>query len=251
MAVMTSTHHTRLIENHLEFLATHRGSITNVPGASLVTSTAPGFTCAVLRATLSEDELDAILRSFGTVRTVPGGEPNEPLLVARGFAPGSAYVYMELPEDQRAPAGLHPALRIEVARDAARMADFTRVQVEGFVDDPGQRPTWERILGDANLRNVGHDGQIFYVGYVDDEPVGVTLLVLTSGVAGIYAVATRPAFRRSGVSTRLLWHAVAEVRARSLAVTLQVVEGSYAERLYEKLGFRRAFVSRFFERSTP
>lgn len=245
---MTSTHHARLIENHLEFLATHRGEVTHVHGAALVVSKAPGFTCAVLREALPERELDAILGAFDTARIVPGGEANEPLLLARGYAPGAVLVYMELPEHERAPAVLHDSLRIEWVGDELGMADFTKAQVEGFVEDPEQQPVWYRILGDANLRNVGNAGQIFYIGYVGDEPAGVTLLVVTPGVAGIYAVATRPGFRRLGVSTTLLRHAVAEARSRSLAVALQVMEGSHAERLYEKLGFRRAFVSRSFTR---
>jgi GNAT superfamily N-acetyltransferase len=207
---MTSSHHTRLVDNHLEFLATHRGSITHVEGASLVTSSAPGFTCAVLRAALPMDRLDTILSTFDSVRIVPGGESNEPQLVERGYEPAAAYVYMELPAEQSPPATLHPSLRIEL------------------VEDEGQR---------------------FWVGHVGEEPAGVTLLVFTAGVAGIYAVATRPAFRRTGVSTALLWHAVNEARARSLCVALQVMEGSYAERLYDGLGFRRAFVSRFFART--
>jgi GNAT superfamily N-acetyltransferase len=243
-------YYAQLIENHLEFLATHRGTVTTASGANLVTSTAPGFTCAILREGLPEGELNAIVRSFETVRLVPGGESNEPSLLSHGYTPAGAYVYMDLPADRAAPTERHANLRIELASDQARMADFTRVQAEGFVEDLEERRTWERILGDANLRNVGNTAQFFYIGYVDNEPAGVTLLVLTPGTAGIYAVATRPAFRRSGVSATLLWRAVEEARAQSVVVTLQVIEGSYAARFYEKLGFRRVFVSPIFTRGT-
>jgi hypothetical protein len=47
----------------------------------------------------------------------------------------------------------------------------------------------------------------------------------------------------------LLAHVVREGRAQGAeTVTLQALTGSYAQSLYEKLGFETAFVSKIFEK---
>jgi GNAT superfamily N-acetyltransferase len=107
------------------------------------------------------------------------------------------------------------------------------------------------------VRNYRAPDQSLYLLRVDGDPASATLLLRTRAVFGVYAVATKPAYRGRGLASALLaqarWDAAEAARAaRSLGaprLTLQVVEGSSdAERLYLTLGFRAAFRSPHFRR---
>jgi ribosomal protein S18 acetylase RimI-like enzyme len=89
---------------------------------------------------------------------------------------------------------------------------------------------------------------MFYIAYLDHKPAGVCLFVLTDGVAGIYAVATLPEFRKKGVATTLMKRGIHDAREKGCqTITLQVSTGSYAESLYRKLGFDVRFIARILE----
>ncbi|OGQ26734.1 MAG: hypothetical protein A2138_23315 [Deltaproteobacteria bacterium RBG_16_71_12] len=127
---------------------------------------------------------------------------------------------------------------VTLAVDEAGLARFSDVQAGGFAA-PGADPAPLRaFLHAANAPNLGHPAQSFLVASVDGTAAAVTLVVRHQGSAGIYAVATLPAWRRRGLSTLLLARAVTDARrAGSDVVTLQVEGGSDAERLYARLGF--------------
>lgn len=79
-----------------------------------------------------------------------------------------------------------------------------------------------------------------YTACIDGEPVAVSSLVMTDGLAGIYAVATRPNARKRGLGTALTLHAMAEGRRRGAKMaTLQAT--SMGRPVYERLGFRTVF----------
>jgi GNAT superfamily N-acetyltransferase len=96
------------------------------------------------------------------------------------------------------------------------------------------------------VKNYSAPEQSLYVLRVDGDPASVTLVLRSGPVTGIYAVATKPAYRGRGLASALL--AQARRDAAGGRLTLQVVEGSDAERLYLKLGFRPAFRSPHFRR---
>lgn len=57
------------------------------------------------------------------------------------------------------------------------------------------------------------------------------------GVAGLYGVATRPAFRRRGIGTALCWTVLDEARRKGLrTAVLQASEDG--EGVYARLGFQ-------------
>jgi len=102
---------------------------------------------------------------------------------------------------------------------------------------------WKDIL----LSSLGEEasevaGQTF-LAEVDGLPGGVATLVRTGeGIAGIYSVATLPAYRRRGVATALSLRCIeASQGAGDEVLTLQVLRGSDAQRLYERLGFETAY----------
>ncbi len=81
-----------------------------------------------------------------------------------------------------------------------------------------------------------------YLARIDGEPAGTTLLYSRLGMGYVDLVGTLPRHRRKGVASSLVTRAVADSRALGNRWTaLEVVSGSPAERVYERLGFRPAY----------
>lgn len=83
---------------------------------------------------------------------------------------------------------------------------------------------WERFAG--------------YVGYRQGEPIATAAVVVSAGVAGIYNVATIPAFQRRGYGEVMMRHVLEAARCehgieRSI---LQSTQAGY--RLYERMGYQ-------------
>jgi ribosomal protein S18 acetylase RimI-like enzyme len=85
-------------------------------------------------------------------------------------------------------------------------------------------PVWRRFLA--------------YVGYCEEEPVTSAAVVLSSGVAGLYNVATLPAFQRQGYGEAIVRHALAEAQ-RNYGIERTILQSTPAGyRLYERMGYR-------------
>jgi GNAT superfamily N-acetyltransferase len=234
-----------LLENHLAFSAWHRGRVLRAPHAIRIESELPGFRC-LLPLT---PEAGARLSDYDTARLLPWTRIAESALAENGYAQSGGLVYMVLRELRRSISSAE--VGIERISDRPGMDAFTRVQAAGFLDgDRGEEfETWRKRLGERNHANLGHPRQVFYLARHRGHPAGVTLLLETDRIAGIYAVATLPECRKRGVSTALLARAVADARERGCAaVSLQAVQGSYAEAFYRRLGFETAFESPVFAR---
>jgi ribosomal protein S18 acetylase RimI-like enzyme len=233
-----------LFENHVEFLATHRGAVTRYPDAFAVESDRPEFTYAVLGRGGSRELLDR----FNTVHLIPWSEPWDQEPNDPRFQRKASLSYMSFDGD---PKVWIKEKNVEVCRvaSASDMDTFSHVQAAGFAQSQADYDRWHPWLKAANHRNLSNPHQAFYVGFFDGKPVGTTLLVETQGLAGIYAVATLPDYRKRGVGSSLMAQAIAEATQRGTqTITLQVVEGSYAESLYKKLGFKTDFSARIFSR---
>jgi len=119
------------------------------------------------------------------------------------------------------------------------MATAVDIVLQGF----GFPPAWKEIL----LSSMSHEpepvvGRTF-LAEIDGRSAGAAALVHAGeGISGIYSVATRPEFRRRGVATALSLTCIdAFHETGDEALTLQVVHGSDAQRMYEKLGFETAY----------
>lgn len=156
-------------------------------------------------------------------------------LLRRGFLlgqdmPGMAADLLSLPPGPAGP----PGLAIQQVSDVDSLAQWTYVVGRGFeMPDRLTEPllTLERSLGfeDESWRR--------YLGLLEGEAVVASALLLGSGVAGIYDVATRPGFRRRGLGTALTLEAL--VDGRRLGYRVAVLQSSpQAVGLYQRLGFR-------------
>ncbi|MEU4197268.1 GNAT family N-acetyltransferase [Kribbella sp. NPDC026611] len=224
-----------LLDNQLAFLAAHRGAVRRSRDAIEVVGDSPDFSVWIPLSTATELPADA-----RTVRLVPwSGDGWEERLLRAGFEPTHVLVHMEAPVEGAADEPL-----VAVASDA-EAADFAEVQAAAFLDpEEADYDWWRKEFVERAVQN--YREQALYLLRVDGHPAATTLVLRTGPVTGVYAVATKPQYRGRGLATRLLGQARRDAAGGRL--TLQVVEGSDAERLYLSLGFRCAFRSPHFRR---
>jgi ribosomal protein S18 acetylase RimI-like enzyme len=76
-----------------------------------------------------------------------------------------------------------------------------------------------------------------YVGYVDEEPVSTTAVVMGGQAVGVYNVATLPSHQRRGYGEAVMRYALADTRRHGVDQT--ILQSTPAGlRLYERMGFR-------------
>lgn len=132
-----------------------------------------------------------------------------------------------------------PGVKVRAVGGDADMATAVEIVLRGF-DFPLD---WKEVLlSSLDLEADDVRGQTL-LAEVDGVPVGVASLVRTGDkIAGIYSVATLAEFRRRGVATALSLRCIeAYQETDDEVLTLQVVHGSDAQRLYEKLGFETSY----------
>jgi GNAT superfamily N-acetyltransferase len=226
-----------LLDNHLAFLAAHRGQVRRSAAGIEVVGEANESSAWI--PLTGEAELP---ERTATVRLVPwSGDGWEERLTAAGFEPAEILVHMEAPPES---VDGEPLPAITTEEDARA---FAEVQSAAFLDDDDPDIEWWRaMLREKAVKNYSAPEQSLYVLRVDGDPASVTLVLRSGPVTGIYAVATKPPYRGRGLASTLLDQARRDAAGGRL--TLQVVEGSDAERLYLKLGFRPAFRSPHFRR---
>jgi ribosomal protein S18 acetylase RimI-like enzyme len=127
------------------------------------------------------------------------------------------------------PLALPAELRIVEVGDAAGLADFETVFINGY-PVPELQPVQTGSMYDARVLG----GPLrFLVGYVGQQPVTAAIAYVGPDVTGIYCVATLPEARGRGYGA-----AVTDVAARidpALPAVLQASDLGY--RVYERIGF--------------
>ncbi|GAA1580385.1 GNAT family N-acetyltransferase [Kribbella karoonensis] len=235
-----------LLENHLAFLAAHRGDVRRSADAVEVVGESDEFS-AWIPLTPSAELPDRV----SAVRLVPESGPGwEERLVAAGFKPAEVLVHLVGEALEGEPASASPSVPVAPVEPIASAADaeaFAEVQSAAFLDEgEPDYDWWRQMFAERAVQNYAAPDQSLYLLRVDGDPAAITLVLRTGPVAGVYAVATKPQYRRQGLATRLLAQARRDAAAGRL--TLQVAEGSAAERLYLTLGFRPAYRSPHFRR---
>lgn len=154
---------------------------------------------------------------------------------AAGVPPGMPQSVMLLPRlDSVSAAQAIPGLVIEAVGSPAMAEAFVAVLEDGFATPPGFYRSYA-CPGAWDAPGVRH-----YIGWLNDEPVATSAVVVSGEMAGVYHVSTIREFRKMGLASALTRHALREAAAGGCqSATLQPTAMGY--RLYAALGFRPAF----------
>lgn len=154
-------------------------------------------------------------------------------LIKRG--PGEAGMALEL-DRLRQDVPYHPTVTIRRAVSASDFAAFEELQALGF-GHPLLRPS--PALGLMRALGPDHpdlDHLRIYLGWLGHRPVATAMCFHGAGVAGLYGVATLPAYRRQGLATALTLHALREARADGYRLATLYASAMGVE-VYRRLGF--------------
>ncbi|HEX2759374.1 MAG TPA: GNAT family N-acetyltransferase, partial [Rhizomicrobium sp.] len=115
--------------------------------------------------------------------------------------------------------------------DTAMLEAWKRISAEGFGGDT-------QIYYDAYARHgFGPDAAaLHYVGYLGEQPVTSSTLLLAGGIAGIFDVSTPPARRRQGFGGAITLAAMQEARRRGYDYAW-IWSSAMGKSVYGKLGF--------------
>ncbi len=139
-------------------------------------------------------------------------------------------------------------LEITHVETEAELAAVADTLVEGFPLPP---PWRDPILTGLAGHGLGtHQDLHHYLGYVDGVPATAASVMLAAGVAGIYAVVTRPEYRGKGLGALITLAPLLEARKQGYRVgILQASAMGYP--VYIRLGFQEVFHYKIFQWSPP
>ncbi|MCC7071658.1 MAG: GNAT family N-acetyltransferase [Deltaproteobacteria bacterium] len=224
-----------LFANHLSFLARHRGNRRDEERGVWIDGASDELSTWTPLGPMSE-----LPAGLPAVRPAPWTAAHDvAVLRERGYHAGSLVSYMERDRDASL-ARVDPAATVEVARSEVALREFAAVQAAGFLSGAdGDDAWWAALFTEMALKNRLDPTQTLYVARVGDLAAACTLVVRDSGVAGIYAVATRPQFRRRGLARVLLERASDDAASIHgiTRVILQATTGGEPEAYYARLGF--------------
>jgi ribosomal protein S18 acetylase RimI-like enzyme len=149
------------------------------------------------------------------------------------------------------PAGEVPGMVLNLHSIDSRLPEIAGFSV-AQIGNQSQRALWARLAAigtgapatvvdalervEATLDDPAYRAQHRFIGYLDGQPVATAALVLDSGVAGVYAIATIPEARRRGIGRYMTLLPL--LQARQLGYIVAILQSSSAGySLYKALGF--------------
>ena len=229
-----------LLENHLAFLASHRGTVEKVNGNAVVTSEAPGFSTVFATGR----PLQPSVIGGRSVRTVPWNDTWARVIEQLALTRSTDMVFMvrDLGRQHAGKASDVPCSvrRVQTVED---MVVFANVQANAFLGQNHPEYTWwHSFMRRKALENLHNPLQRFLLAYQGMKPVGTLVSVYTDSLMGLYAISTLAEHRRQGACAALVRVAEADAIEREIKnATLQVMAESIAETVYRDLGYREAF----------
>lgn len=197
------------------------------------------FNVAFVQRPLSkpEESIDRAISHF-TSRQLPAlicippgvDEVTETLMVSRGYQLAKPHPGMTLYPISR-PVEVSNNLEIRSVHNDKELAFFQATAEAGF----GMPFSLPQHLLSSRFRD--HPNVTMFLGYIDEEPVCTSCLVVSGMIAGIYWVSTLPKFRRRGFGMAMSWYAVKT--GQELGCELATLQASAMGRpVYEHMGFR-------------
>lgn len=133
---------------------------------------------------------------------------------------------------------LPKGVTIERARDLATLETWVATMCEGFGAPPS--------AVESQFAGIAHDtfddsaAARYYVASLDGEPVAVSAMTLTGGIAGVFCVATIESARRRGIGAAVTLAPLLDARAAGYHLgVLQASEMGYP--VYRGMGFTEQF----------
>ncbi len=210
-----------------------------------------------IKVPLFNGVLSADLNPDGVKATVDGlqaklDEQGAPALWWIGPGSKPDHIGSLLEQHGLQPAGEVPGMAIDLVRMDSKPEMPTNFTVQK-VSKPEMQSLWGRIAAvgtgfpgdavdamarlEATLGDTQYMAQHRYIGSLNGTPVATSAMVLDSGVAGIYAVATIPQARRKGIGRIMTVTPLLEARQIGYRVgTLQASSMGYP--IYKKIGFK-------------
>jgi len=133
------------------------------------------------------------------------------------------------------PVETPPHLHISVVENQEMLRTYANVSMRGFDAPEAENKVYYdtyAAIGSGNDLPWRH-----YIGWLDEQPVAVSSLLLHAGVAGIYGVATVPEARRQGIGAAMTLAPLHEARARGYAIAT-LSPSDMGLRIYQRIGFR-------------
>ena len=161
------------------------------------------------------------------------------------------------------PAGEVPGMAIDLALVEKEPETITNFTIQK-VSSAEMQTLWAQIAAvgtgfpgaaadalarlEATLSDPQYKAQHRYIGFLNGTPVATSALVVESGVAGMYAVATMPEARRKGIGRIMTVMPLLEARRNGYRVgVLQASAAGYP--IYKKIGFKDVCMYRLYLQS--
>lgn len=174
---------------------------------------------------------------------VKAGQPEDDDLVAATEAAGFQAVY-EMPEmvlgKRPEPPDLTPGAELRKLESIEQAADFWRVAIESYADI-GFPP--EIFSGYTNHAGLLAENVAAFIAYLDGEPAGIAMTMVSDGVAGIYWVGSRTQARGRGLGRAVTTAATAA--GFELGANVASLQASpMGKPIYLAMGYEVAFAYR-------
>jgi GNAT superfamily N-acetyltransferase len=152
--------------------------------------------------------------------------------------PGGTWMLTDLTALAPAPP-VSDRFRIEQVLNHQMLLEWTRATIAGFagpdhpVDHLEQNPCY------AAYARHGYGDEAYslhYIGYLDDQPVTSSTLLLAGGIAGLFDISTPVAFRRQGFGSAISWWMMREAQQRGYRQAY-VWSSKLGRNVYRGVGF--------------